>query len=323
MAVVAFDHRVEVVAPLQEVKDLAQLESLIDTLQVGGSTNLFGGWQTASRLLLYGAEQGRLSRIVLVTDGRANVGLREPLIIGEHVAQAQTQGVSTSTVGVGVRYDENLLETLAGTGDGNYHFAERPDELEDTLQTELASLKATLGRRVSLGLRGVKVKDALNDFGRVHSGRLALPPLRAGRTLDLVFRLIVSDEQKLALRLAWDDATGERHSEHVMHTFLAVPQGFNELEQAEVVRVREGLLAARAQRTAAQLADIGDLSGALLALSSIRNRLQVESLRSAISLTSELHQLGEVERRLRQNNRSAASKLARKQSYAKQSGREG
>ncbi|MFD1731934.1 hypothetical protein ACFSC4_14050 [Deinococcus malanensis] len=68
-----------------------------------------------------------------------------------------------------------------------------------------------------------------------------------------------------------------------MHTFLAVPQGFNELEQAEVVRVREGLLAARAQRTAAQLADIGDLSGALLALSSIRNRLQVESLRSAIS----------------------------------------
>ncbi|WP_164473476.1 vWA domain-containing protein [Deinococcus psychrotolerans] len=322
IALVTFHSHAEVVFPLQPVTDLAALERLVDGLRVGGSTALYAGWQTASSLLMPGALEGRLSRTLLLTDGRANVGLRDPSGLAAQFSVAQIQGVSSSSVGVGLRYDEQLLEQLAGAGDGNYHFAERPDELSGIFEAELHSLRGTLGRRVSLGIKGAVVKDALNDLPRLSTGRSALPPLRSGQTLDLVYRLEVQAKTTLELRLAWDDHQGERQTERLSIHLPAAPLNGSAPEHAEVVQARERLLVARAQREIARLADVGDLSGASVLISGLRNRLMVEGMRSGVSLQTELQQLADLEARLRRHDRASVSKVARKQSYDKMTGRE-
>ncbi|AWN22143.1 hypothetical protein DKM44_01880 [Deinococcus irradiatisoli] len=324
IALVTFSNQASIVFPLQPVQDAAHLAGLIDGLVSRGSTALYDGWQAAANLLLPGALQGRQARTVLLTDGRANVGPREPHVLTTHFGATQLQGVSSSTVGLGLRYDEQLLEALAGAGDGNYHFAERPDELTGIFDTELLGLRATLGKRVSLGLQGVQVKDALNDLPRLSTGRSALPPLRAGQTLDLVYRVEVKAGTPLRLRLAWDDVSvdGERRSEKLTVEVPTAPLDSNAPEQAEVVQARERLLVARAQREVARLADAGDLSGASVLLSGLRNRLMVEGMRSGINLQKELVQIAELEQRLRRRDQTGVSKVARKRAYDVTTGRD-
>ena len=322
MAVIAFDSTADVIFPLQVISNIEELNRLIDRIKVRGSTALYAGWRMAADLLLPEAGQGRLARVLLLTDGRANVGLRDPLLLAAQLDLAQQQGVSTSTVGVGLKYDEHLLEALAGAGDGNYHFAEQPDQLPEVFATELLNLRAILGRRVSLGLQGVDIRDALNDLPHLGTGRLALPPLRAGQSLDLLFRIELKQGDPIRLRLAWDDHTGERHCIRASFDLPAVPQAHTVQEDPRVIQVREHLLLARTQREVARLADIGDVGGAMVLLSSVKNRLLVEGMRSGINMQTELEQVSTLEQRLKQGQRHAASKLARKQSYDKSTGRE-
>ena len=322
MAVIAFDNTADVIFPLQKVGDIEGLNLLIDGIRVRGSTALYAGWRMAADLLLPEAGQGRLARVLLLTDGRANVGLRDPILLAAQLDLAQQQGVSTSTVGVGLKYDEHLLEALAGAGDGNYHFAERPDQLPDVFSTELLNLRAILGRRVSLGLQGADIRDALNDLPRLGNGRLALPPLRAGRSLDLLFRVELKQGDPIKLRLAWDDHNGERHRIRASFDIPAVPQAHTVQEDTRVIQLREHLLLARTQREVARLADVGDVGGAMVLLSSVKNRLLVEGMRSGINMQPELEQIATLEQRLKRGDRNAASKLARKQSYDKTTGRE-
>jgi hypothetical protein len=168
----------------------------------------------------------------------------------------------------------------------------------------------------------VQVRDALNDLPRLGTGRLALPPLRAGRSLDLLFRVEAKQGDPIRLRLAWDDHSGERHSIRASFDIPGVPQAHTVQEDPRVIHVREHLLLARTQREVARLADIGDVGGAMILLSGVKNRLLVEGLRSGINMQTELEQVATLEQRLKRGEHHAASKLARKQSYDKTTGRE-
>src|SRR3954466_2841861 len=89
-----------------------------------------------------------------------------------------------------------------------------PVQLADIFQTELQGLMATVGQRVSLGLEpapGVVVSDVLNDLERAPTGRLMLPNLVVGMSIEVVVRLVVPPRYAaedppplLAVRLAWD-----------------------------------------------------------------------------------------------------------------------
>ncbi len=73
MAVVAFDDQVELVVPLDTVN--AAVTAAIAGLDARGTTNLSGGWlQAAQQLRGTGVAQ---RRILLLTDGQANVGITE------------------------------------------------------------------------------------------------------------------------------------------------------------------------------------------------------------------------------------------------------
>lgn len=328
LGLVTFSSEARVAAPLQYWGPEVQLYDALHHLRAGGSTALHAGWSLACDLLTAPVEARdsvrqvphRLQRVLLLTDGRANIGLRDPRGLAAEVRRGLAQRVSTSTVGLGRHYDEQLLETLASEGDGSYHYAETPQDLEGLFLAELGSLKTTFGRLVSLGIEGVEVLDVLNDLPRLPNGRLALPPLQGGRTLDLLVRVRAKAGDTANLRVAWTGADGVRHTEHLEARLPQTHSSRDRHEHPEVVRLRGTLQLARLQRHIADLSDRGRVDDALVRLGEARGHLHALT-KQGIELGDEFRHLDRLQTRLQDGDHFTASKLSRSEAYRTRTGR--
>src|SRR6185295_15992141 len=101
---------------------------------------------------------------------------------------------STSTIGIGADFNEDLLMPMAQSGGGNAWHVVEPDDMQHIFHAELEGLIAQYAHTVSLSLvpaDGVRIVDALNDFDLTETGRYRLPNLQAGSPLDVVVQLKV------------------------------------------------------------------------------------------------------------------------------------
>ncbi len=109
----------------------------------GSSTNLAGGWLRGCEQAAEGDNGHMLNRTLLLTDGLANVGERNPVNLGRHARELFLRGVSTSCFGVGHGYDEHLLEMMANNGGGNFHFLETMNAIPLVFEREFEELTHT------------------------------------------------------------------------------------------------------------------------------------------------------------------------------------
>jgi Ca-activated chloride channel family protein len=272
VSVTLFDDAVQTLVPNTPADDKGRIAELLQAVQPGNSTALHGGWQEGGRQVGRHLLAGGLNRVLLLSDGLANVGQTNPDAIAADVSRLAREGVSTTTLGVGDDYHEDLLEAMARSGDGNYYYIESPRQLADLFQTELQGLMATVGHTVSLGVEpqgGVTLADVLNDLDRLPSGRYKLPNLVAGMPVLVVVRLNVSPlaagGEVCRFRLAWDapDRPG-RQSLTVGLTLPAVGAAAWEA-LARNVEVQERavlLLLARLKKEATGCVERGDRGGA-------------------------------------------------------------
>ena len=106
-------------------------------------------------------DKERVNRVVLLTDGEANIGETGIDPICTAVSQLVRQGVQTTTLGFGNGYNEDLLRAMAASGEGNHFFVEQNEQLGPFLELELGGLRATQGKSVRLSLcpaAGVRVQ---------------------------------------------------------------------------------------------------------------------------------------------------------------------
>ncbi|MDO4264583.1 MAG: VWA domain-containing protein [Deinococcus sp.] len=325
LGLVTFASHAQVAAPLQSWEGESGFLGALDRLRAAGSTALHAGWQLAESMLTAPLMQEpplshRLQRVLLLPDGRANVGLKTPQDLAAAVRAGLAEGVGTSTVGVGRHYDEQLLETLAGEGDGTYHYAETPQDLEGLFLAELGNLRNTFGRLVSLGTDGVELLDILNDLPRLPNGRTALPPLQGGTPTELLLRVRAKAGDTVRLRLAWTDSSGQQCTLEAEEILPHLSGSGTPAEQPEVTALRARLELARTQRRVAELVDRGHLLEARSRLSEARRRT-VELRTRGISVGVDDAQLERLEASLRRGDRQVTSKLARSEAYLSSSGR--
>lgn len=194
VSVTAFDDTVRVEVPSRLVSDPDAITDVIRGIDPGGSTALCDGWAVGASQVGEYRNPSSLNRVILLSDGQANVGEVNPDVISTAVKQKASEGVGTTTMGLGDDYNEDLLEVMAKSGDGNYYYIESPEQLPDIFQTELKGLMATLGNAVCLKLEpgvGVSIIDVLNDLDRTPDGQLQLSNLVAGSPVHVVVRLRV------------------------------------------------------------------------------------------------------------------------------------
>ncbi len=171
VSVIAFDDQVDVVAPPAPRARQFQLVQQVSGIYTGGSTNLSGGWLRGRQhmeqaLGMLGSLEGSSRRIVLLTDGHANVGIIEPATLVELARTARAMGITTTTIGVGEGYDDALLRAMADAGGGNSWYVERPDQAQDVLAEELGNLLSVSAQGLSVTLT---LEDAVTVFA-THSG---------------------------------------------------------------------------------------------------------------------------------------------------------
>jgi Ca-activated chloride channel homolog len=124
--VVVYDDRVDLLLPSQRMtpEGKRQAKERIARVQSGGSTFLFGGWTRGCEQLAEAMTDRTFNRVLLLTDGLANVGERNVDALAFHAHEMFMRGISTSCFGVGQGYDEHLLEAMANHGGGSFHFLE-------------------------------------------------------------------------------------------------------------------------------------------------------------------------------------------------------
>ena len=269
VSVTLYDNRIETPVQSTLATDKPAIIKAFRNAGPGGSTDLHGGWSNGMTQVRAYLEKNAVNRVLLLSDGLANVGVTDPNQIARGVAEALGQGISTSTIGVGNDYNEHLMLQIAQSGGGNYYFVHDPVGFQDLFQSELHGLMNLMGTKVSLGVEGVTgvtVVDQLNDFERLPTGNYKLPEMVAGIPVPAVFRLkagpMLEHGNLCKIRLAWDDpSTGRRHSLKIdvpLHTPIPVAE-WNKLETNTEVTRQVGLLFnARAQREFSQAVEQGD-----------------------------------------------------------------
>jgi Ca-activated chloride channel family protein len=322
VSITIFDDTVKVIAPAAPAVDKQRLISLINRVEPAGSTALHAGWQAGANQVREQRLAGGLNRVLLLTDGLANVGETNADNIATDVKRLAVEGIGTTTMGVGADYNEDLLEAMARSGDGNYYYIESPRQLADFFQTELHGLMATVGRGVLLGVEpqsGVEVLAVLNDLDRDPSGRLMLPNLIVGLPVQVVLRLHVPPQQGSAdlcgFRLTWlDDQRGEQFRTATLRLPALNEAGWEQLPAVGQVREQAALqTAGRSKRASALALESGDAEAAQRWLTQARTDLA--GLEKSAEVLQEEEDIAAVESKLQARDYTGHAKMAKYQHY--------
>lgn len=173
---------------------IRKLRSHLLPMEAMGGTALGPAVIQTLELLEAHRSKDELRHVVLFSDGQANEGEDRPDVLGQRAASAFGKGVSVSTLGVGLDYNEDLMTRLADEGGGRYQFIKDANSISQVLGDELAGLVSTVASEVTLQIKPVAGVEVVEVFGypmtredgvtKVRVGSLA-----AGQTREIVVRL--------------------------------------------------------------------------------------------------------------------------------------
>jgi len=284
---VTFDNvtRVDIAAaPLQ---DKAAAKNRIAAIHAGGSTDLSAGYLRGLQEARSAAD-GTGGTVLLISDGHANAGVTDPARLGSVAAKSAADRISTTTLGFGLGYDENLLRAIAAGGNGSELFAEHADDAVAAIAKELDGLLAQTAQAASLRIRmaptcsGLLVVNEMPFVALPDGVQIELGAFYSGEIRKLVVTFDVPGIAALGLAeianldFSWVELPGL-----VEHT-VSVPVHVNVLpgDQAAgrvpdpMVRTELAFLRTqRAKRAAAEQMSRGDSEGAIRDLHSARAML--------------------------------------------------
>ncbi|MBW6434457.1 VWA domain-containing protein [Actinoplanes hulinensis] len=299
---VVFDDRADVVVPARRLTDKAAARRAIAGVEARNSTDLSGGY-------LRGLQEARRvagaagATVLIISDGHANAGITDPEALARVAAEAYTHGVTTSTLGFGLGYDERIMSALARGGSGNEHFAEEPDTAIALIAGEVQALLAQTVQAASLHVAVTPVVSGVlvvNDLpaNLVDDGLLIeLGGFYADETRKLVLTFDVPAVAALGLAeiatltfthvelpaLAQHTVTVPVHV-NVVHGDVAAGRVPDPVVRTELVYLR----AQRAKRRASDLLNQGDSTAALEEIRQAREEIGKARADAPESLAADL-----------------------------------
>jgi Ca-activated chloride channel homolog len=122
------------------VRNKEKIHAAIDTLSSNGGTNMGSGMELAYQEANKHLGGGRTARVMVLSDGDANIGLVSHDQILAKIRGYVSEGVTMSTVGFGTgNYNDHLMEQLADAGNGNYTYIDSKETMRRIFDDELTS----------------------------------------------------------------------------------------------------------------------------------------------------------------------------------------
>ena len=142
IGIVIYGTRAQVLLPHTGVEERRRILRAIDSLVPEGATNAEDGLRMGYDLALQNVRFGSINRVILCSDGVANVGLTGPDAILRKVRGHVNEGITLTTVGFGMgNFNDILMEQLANKGNGSYAYV---DTLSEAKRIFVENLTGTL-----------------------------------------------------------------------------------------------------------------------------------------------------------------------------------
>ncbi|MEM9188969.1 MAG: VWA domain-containing protein [Myxococcota bacterium] len=266
----------EVVAPTVLTPAVrGALNRSVGQLVAQGGTNLYEGLQVGQARLKQAPGTHPIRRVVLISDGHANVGPSDPTTVGQLAAQGTEWGVQVSAIGVGLDYDEHLLAQLAVQSSGRMYHLQHPAQMAAILEEEMNLLAQTVAVDAWVEidpLPGVQIIDVQSLGARLEGNRLRVPigNLHAGQRREVLFRARVNTDalgqRSLAnARLSYREPEGGVEREHAASIGYEVTADRGRAETSQMPRVQAMVStwqASQARLAAAEALNRGDRAAA-------------------------------------------------------------
>jgi Ca-activated chloride channel family protein len=206
VSVVMYDHAIDSVQEPVAVNNKDMIKAKIDRIVPRGGTNLWGGTERGYQYVLKNYKPGCINRVLLISDGLANIGTTDSLVIRQKVRKFKDDdGVTLSTFGVGLDYNESLMTDMAETGAGNYYFIDAPDHMLALFQKELNGMLNVIAQNAELKIKlpkGVRIEKSYplkyTQIGDVVIVKLL--DLFAEETKSTLFKFQIEDKTNAPLK---------------------------------------------------------------------------------------------------------------------------
>lgn len=221
VSIVTYESTVSVLTPAVEINDATRtmVHSMIDTIQADGSTALFAGVSKGAAEVRKSLSPRRVNRVILLSDGLANVGPQSPAELAKLGSSLGGEGITVTTVGLGNGYNEDLMTQLAYNSDGSHSFILEAAELATAFDRELDTMFSVVAQKIDVT---IKLEDGI------------VPVRTLGRDCEIIGNQVTTKLNQL----------GENQQKYILLE-VDVPEGASGKIASTTVRyesVRDGAL---------------------------------------------------------------------------------
>lgn len=240
IAVVAYDDQPQVLAAAAKAKNKQALIQKLKGLQPGGSTDIYSGLELGYQEVETGLNPEAINQVILLSDGMVTAGISDLSAFGRLTSKMFDKDIQTTTVGMGLDYDETLMMAVAREGKGNYHFVKDAASIGDIFREELDDLTHVVAKALRLRIKladGVKVVRVLGSV-EMEEAAVAAAKGTEKKIDERIYRElgISADRQKI------DDEPGIKMlipqfymgDSHVVMLEIQVPPGKSKRKVADV-----------------------------------------------------------------------------------------
>lgn len=289
-AVVTFSDRDELVVSAGRANDDRKLAAAdaIDRIVASGGTCASCGLTRGAYEL--GVTAGHTRRMLFISDGEANLGIRDRDALVALAARTAAHGVSISTVGVGLDFDEQTMARIGEAGRGNYYFSRDAMTLDQVFASELRGLRNIVATHVELFAESgndTAIGDAYGyPTNQIKTGvNVALADLGEGEARKVVLHADVNGPDVGPFYLLWTDPSdGSEHRADatLSATITTDPAKVEATRDAEAVAAVEK---ARTARAIDQSVTVYDRYGATAAKTGLQHFLRNAHITDATART--------------------------------------
>ncbi len=244
VSIVTYSDTVSVLVPATRVSERRFIHRRIKSIFADGSTALFAGVSKGADEVSKFFERSKVNRVILLSDGLANIGPDSPWALGNLGESLKRSGISVTTIGLGLGYNEDLMVMLAQRSDGNHAFVENYQDLTRIFQYEFNDILSVVAQDVDIeitcfeGAIPIRIlgRDAeiignkiYTSIGQLYSNQekyllleLDIPPNRAGSEIRIA-----------SVAVNYDNMETNRKDHLSTVTSIAFTQSKNTVEKAK------------------------------------------------------------------------------------------